>query len=43
MSEKSGQGSDGAVYTHIKKLVQAGYIAQDKRITGNKGQTNYTL
>lgn len=36
-------GTDGALYTHIQKLQEVGYIDQDRKITGNKVHTIYTL
>jgi len=36
-------GSDGATYTHLKKLEEAGYIDQKKEIIGSKVQTFYSL
>lgn len=35
--------SDGAVYGHIQKLLQAEYIRQKKEIAGDKIQTVYSL
>ncbi len=36
-------GTDGAIYSHIQKLINAGYIAQKKGIFQDKVQTNYSL
>lgn len=36
-------GSDGAIYTHLKKLEEALYIKQKKEFVGNKPQTTYSL
>ncbi len=36
-------GTDGAVYTHVNKLLTAGYVAQKKEIAGNNVQTVYWL
>lgn len=36
-------GSDGAIYTHLQKLQDAGYIVQKKEIADNKAQTTYRL
>jgi DNA-binding transcriptional ArsR family regulator len=36
-------GSDGAIYAHLKKLWEAGYIHQKKRIRGDTAQTFYFL
>ncbi len=35
--------SDGALYTHIEKLVAAGYIGKTREITGSGVQTLYEL
>ena len=35
--------SDGAIYTHLQKLQDAGYIGQKKEIVGDKMQTAYFL
>ena len=35
--------SDGAIYTHLKKLQEAGYTVQKKEIVGNSAQTVYSL
>jgi len=36
-------GSDGAIYTHLQKLLDTGYISQKKDIVGSKAQTSYSL
>lgn len=36
-------GSDGALYAHLQKLQEVGYIAQVKKITGQKAHTVYSL
>lgn len=36
-------GSDGAVYTHLQKLQDSGYIETKKQITGKKAETFYSL
>jgi DNA-binding MarR family transcriptional regulator len=36
-------GSDGAIYTHLQKLQEAGYVEQKKEIAGNKAQTSVKL
>ncbi len=36
-------GTDGAIYSHIRKLINAGYIVQKKGIFQEKIQTNYSL
>ena len=36
-------GTDGAIYTHLKKLADAGYITQKKEIIGNSAQTVYHI
>lgn len=35
--------SDGAIYTHLKKLLAGGYIKQKKEIVKEKAQTTYSL
>ena len=35
--------SDGSVYTHLKKLVDAGYVKQRKQIATGKVETIYSL
>ena len=36
-------GTDGAIYTHIEKLLKAGYVGKRKEIAGNAAQTVYFL
>lgn len=36
-------GSDGAIYTHLQKLQDSGYIETKKQITGKKAETFYSL
>ena len=36
-------GTDGSIYSHLKKLLNAGYIRQKRQIAGEKAQTIYTL
>jgi DNA-binding PadR family transcriptional regulator len=36
-------GTDGSVYSHLKKLLHAGYVKQKRQIAGEKAQTIYTL
>ena len=36
-------GTDGAVYSHVQKLLEAGYVTGQKEIAGNRGQTVYTM
>lgn len=36
-------GSDGAVFSHLGKLQESGYLVQKKEIAGNRAQTTYTL
>lgn len=35
--------TDGAIYTHLQKLQDAGYISQKKELAGNTVQTVYFL
>ena len=42
LKERIG-GSDGSIYTHLEKLVGAGYVAKNKEITGTTVQTIYKL
>lgn len=35
--------SDGALYAHLQKLQEAGYISQKKELVGKAVQTVYTL
>ena len=36
-------GTDGSTYSHLKKLLNAGYIKRKRQITGEKAQTIYEL
>ncbi len=36
-------GTDGSIYSHLRKLLNAGYIKQKRQIAGEKAQTIYTL
>jgi len=36
-------GTDGSVYSHIQKLIKAGYIKQKKGIVRDRIQTEYSL
>jgi DNA-binding PadR family transcriptional regulator len=36
-------GSDGSVYSHLKKLVDAGYVKQRKQIATGRVETVYSL
>ena len=36
-------GTDGSVYSHVQKLLGAGYVTGKKEIAGNSVQTVYTL
>ncbi len=36
-------GSDGAIYTHLQKLQEAGYVDQKKEIIGSKVQSFFYL
>ncbi len=36
-------GTDGAVYSHAQKLLEAGYVSGKKEIAGNAVQTVYSL
>jgi predicted transcriptional regulator len=36
-------GTDGAIYTHLKKLIDSGYISYKKEIVNNNVQTNYSI
>lgn len=42
LKERLG-GSDGSVYTHLEKLVSAGYVDKNKEIAGTTAQTVYKL
>lgn len=36
-------GTDGAIYTHLKKLIESGYISYKKEIVDDNAQTNYSI
>ena len=36
-------GTDGAIYSHIRKLLEAGYVTGQKEIADNSVQTVYTM
>ena len=36
-------GTDGSIYSHIQKLLKAGYIEQQKSIFRDRQQTEYSL
>jgi len=36
-------GTDGAIYSHLKKLIQAGYINKNKELIGEVAHTIYSL
>ena len=36
-------GTDGSVYTHLQKLLDAEYINQKKKLIGDKAHTLYSL
>jgi predicted ArsR family transcriptional regulator len=36
-------GSDGSVYSHLKKLVAAGYVKQRRQIAAGRAETIYSL
>ena len=36
-------GTDGSVYSHIQKLLEAGYVTGQKEIANNSVQTVYTM
>jgi DNA-binding PadR family transcriptional regulator len=36
-------GTDGAIYSHLQKLQEAGYITQKKKLIEEKAQTFYSL
>lgn len=37
------KSTDGAIYSHLQKLLKNGYIGEIKEITGNNLQTFYNL
>lgn len=36
-------GSDGALYTHLEKLIQAGYLVKERDTSGKAVKTNYSI
>ncbi len=36
-------GTDGAVFSHLQRLQESGYLAQKKEIVGTRARTCYTL
>ena len=36
-------GTDGSIYSHLKKLLTAGYISQKRQIASDRAQTIYML
>ncbi len=36
-------GSDGAIYTHMEKLIKAEYVEKKKELTGSSVQTVYKI
>ena len=36
-------GTDGSIYSHVQKLINAGYIKQKKGIVRDRIQTEYSL
>jgi DNA-binding PadR family transcriptional regulator len=36
-------GTDGSIYSHLQKLLSAGYIDQKRQMAGDKPQTVYAL
>jgi len=36
-------GTDGAIYSHIRKLLEAGYVTGQKEIADNSAQTVYAM
>ncbi len=36
-------GTDGAIYTHLQKLEEGGYIRPQKEFVGTRGQTVYRI
>ena len=36
-------GSDGAIYTHLEKLIGAGYVAKERELAAGAARTVYTL
>lgn len=40
---ESLEATDGAVYSHLERLVEAGYVEKRKEVAGMKAQTVYRL
>jgi DNA-binding MarR family transcriptional regulator len=36
-------GSDGSIYTHMEKLIKAGYVEKRKELAGSSVQTVYKI
>ncbi|MBN1524267.1 MAG: transcriptional regulator [Spirochaetales bacterium] len=36
-------GTDGALYSHLKKLIESNYIISKKTIMGNSAETQYSF
>lgn len=36
-------GSDGSIYTHLEKLIKAGYVEKRKELAGSTVQTVYKI
>jgi len=36
-------GSDGAIYTHLEKLIKAEYVEKKKELAGSSAQTVYKI
>ena len=37
------EGTDGAIYTHMEKLIKAGYVEKRKELAGSTVQTVYKI
>jgi predicted ArsR family transcriptional regulator len=42
LKERLG-GTDGAIYTHLEKLIKAGYVRKERELTPTGAQTMYEL
>ncbi|MFP4153538.1 MAG: transcriptional regulator [Alkalispirochaeta sp.] len=42
LKERLG-GTDGAIYTHLEKLIAAGYVAKQRELSAGTPRTVYTL
>lgn len=42
LKERLG-GTDGAIYTHLEKLIKAGYVRKERELTPSGAQTMYEL